>query len=157
MADNFPERDFWKMSENYNKRMARQGAAALDGDDKELTKKEIRKWGLIAGLLSIIVSIAVTHFSDSGKEDAAALSCVVMFVIILTFWELRKQLWYWGTIAFVMFGHILLVVSIHWNFPKPFPAPGFYFVCLPDYFLVYGIVRLVEKLMKKHEGAGLQE
>ncbi len=66
---------------------------------------------------------------------------------------MRKHVWFWVAIAFIVFLHVFLVLFlpppakqwnyVHWNRVQILPFG------LLDFAIAYGIIRLVESVMKK--------
>jgi hypothetical protein len=67
--------------------------------DSEVSDRQVKMWGLIALVLCAPIYFLVAHFSAPGEARAAAVCLGVLVVVLRTFWNLRRQLWYWGTIA----------------------------------------------------------
>ena len=110
-----------------------------------------KEWALLAGVTSVVpVYFLVAHFSDDGKALVASVSAGMITVIVKYFWDLRKRIWFWFTVAFIMFLHVLLVVFlpapsksgnyVHWNYVQMLPYG------LLDFGIAYGIIGLVEKV-----------
>ncbi len=112
-----------------------------------------REWAAL-----VIISIGplfflVAHFSDEGRAIAASLSAATVAVIVRYFWDLRKRIWFWITVAIIAFLHILLVVFLplpdkqwnylHWNYVQMLPFG------LLDFAIAYGIIRLAEKVVDR--------
>jgi hypothetical protein len=121
----------------------------VEGIDKKgpfdrLTKK--------AALVVTICGVLFYFFFDFlwGPERGRAASiCAAMIVTVVWMrWDLRRQFWFWLTIAVVVLLHVPLVLLIRWpngSYPGVVLLPG----ALLDLAVVYGCVKFVEILMKE--------
>jgi hypothetical protein len=110
------------------------------------TRIKARKWGLIAAVIALPVYFVVNHYSGGGKARAAAVSTGLMILIVRAFWYLRQYVWYWFTIAVVMVIHFSLVIFVTWT-NRDIPAPALAPIGIADLAVVYGCIKLVEKVM----------
>jgi hypothetical protein len=99
----------------------------------------------------IILLPVFLFFQHIGHEDMGLNIdvCLGMCIIaIRTRWDLRRQPWFWGVIAFVLALHVPLFLMIQW--PHAW-VPGFALlpVGLADMMIILGAVRLVEKFIVK--------
>ena len=112
------------------------------------------EWVLLAGVICMVpVYFLVSHFTDDGKALVASVSAVMIVLATRYFWDLRKHVWFWVTIAFIVFLHVLLVLFlpppakqwnyVHWNWVQMSPFG------LLDLAIVYGVIRLVENVAKR--------
>jgi hypothetical protein len=110
------------------------------------TRSDAQIWGLIGASVAVPVLFIVKHFSGDGEGIVAAASSFTMVVSVRTFWRLRKQIWYWLIIAFLVAIHILLLLVVPWP-NSSIPAPALLPVGLVDFAVVYGCIKLGEKIM----------
>src|SRR5580704_10853395 len=57
------------------------------------------------------------YFVHIDKPEMGFTAIIVLGLIILAIrfrWKLRKHLWFWGAIGFVLFLHIPLLFFVHW-------------------------------------------
>ena len=87
-----------------------------------------------------------------GKAEVGFTSCIVlaMFMVAVRLrWKLRKYVWFWGTIIFVLLLHVPLLFLVHWpqtNIPTiAYSLP----LGIVDFLLVSGALGLAEKLFTK--------
>jgi hypothetical protein len=79
-------------------------------------------------------------------------ACIVLGAIILAVkirWNLRKHLWFWGTIIFILAMHVPLVFLVRWpqgNVPTLFYTMP---IGIADFFIILGAVGLAERLFLK--------
>ena len=109
---------------------------------------------LLAGVVSVVpVYFLVSHYADDGRALLASVSAWIGVVVVRYFWDLRERVWFWITVTFIAFLHVLLIVFlpppakqwnyVHWNYVQMLPFG------LLDFAIAYGIIRLVESVVKK--------
>lgn len=87
--------------------------------------------------------------------DKAEMGFTVIIVLGMTMlaiklrWRLRKYIWFWATIVFILALHVPLFFVIHWpdtNVPTiAYSMPlGF-----ADFFIIMGAISLAEKVFSK--------
>lgn len=113
-----------------------------------VTERTVKRWGLIALLLSLPVAIIVSHFVDSGRGRAAGVSLALMILAIRAFWYLKQRAGFWMTIAALTIIHVVLIVAIPWT-SRSIPAPALWPIGIADFAAIYGCVKLAEKLMSR--------
>lgn len=119
---------------------------------ENVTARTVRRWGFAAGLLSLPVAIAVGYFVDPGRGRAAGVSLALMILAIRAFWYLRRQAWFWMTVASLTIIHVVLIVVVPWT-NKSFPAPALWPVGIADFAAICSCIKLIEKVMKWNSGA----
>jgi hypothetical protein len=97
--------------------------------------------GLCAGLLWFLFDL----FGDPGRGLAAGIGAGMTVLVTRYFWDLRRRVWFWITMAIIVLAHVLLVVFIRW------PSARVTWVALlpvgwADFGVCYGIIRLAEVL-----------
>jgi len=119
---------------------------------ENVTSRTASMWGLVAFALSLPVDIAVSHFVDPGRGRAAGIALGLTILSIRVFWYLRKQVWFWITIAALTIFHVVLIFVVPWTM-RSFPSPALWPVGIADFAAVCGCVKLCEKLMSRSGGA----
>jgi len=122
-------------------------------DTDEVAPRTAKKWGCLAFLLSIPVAIVVSHFVDPGRGRAAGISLALMILAIRIFWDLRRHVWFWLDIAALTLVHVVLIVVIPWT-DMSIPAPGLRPFGFVDFAVIWGVVKLTEKMMNQRDSAG---
>jgi hypothetical protein len=107
-----------------------------------------RKWLLVV-ILCMIPPFVLFAFlgHDPGRGRAASGSVIVIMYAARACWNLRKHAWLWVTLAIVIAVHVLLVLLIPWT-SKSYPGTLLLPVAAVDYGIVYGVIKLIEKMMK---------
>lgn len=116
--------------------------------DKEVSDKQVKMWALIALVLCAPVYFLVAHFSTPGEARAAAVCFGVLVMVLRAFWNLRRQLWYWIIIASIVSCDAFFVTRVSWS-SKDITGPVLGFIAILDFILIYGIISLVGRLMKR--------
>jgi hypothetical protein len=87
-------------------------------------------------------------FAFLGKADMGLTVCIVSGMIILAIkirWNLRKHVWFWATIIFILALHVPLFFIVRWpqgNVPTlAYTLP----VGIADFAIILGAVGLAEK------------
>jgi hypothetical protein len=117
----------------------------------DVTARAARKWGFLAALLSFPVAIAVSHFVDPGRGRAAGVSLALMILAVRAFWYLRRQTWFWVTVAALTVSHVVLIVFVPWT-NRSFPASELWLVGIADFAAICGLIKLAEKLVSQSDG-----
>lgn len=115
---------------------------------ENVTARTVKKWGCIAGLLSLPVGIAVGHFVDPGRGGATGVSLGMMILAIRAFWHQRRQPWFWMAIAALSVAHIALIAIVPWS-NRSLPAPALWPIGIADFAAICGFIKLVEKGMSQ--------
>ena len=87
-----------------------------------------------------------------GKADMGLTLFIVLGMIMFAIkirWNLRKHVWFWASIAFILALHIPLFFIIRWpqgNVPTiAYSLP----LGIADFFIILGAIGLAEKLLSK--------
>jgi hypothetical protein len=106
-----------------------------------------QKWALLAGLCSLPVLFLFAYLGNAGEGRAAAI-CVAVIIIAARYrWDLRKRIWFWITLIGIITLQIPLILLIPWN-SKSYPGLTLLPFAVADYALVYGCIKLAEKVIK---------
>jgi hypothetical protein len=105
--------------------------------------------GLIIGACLAPLLIFFLYF---GKVDLGLTVFIISGMIIFAAkirWNLRKHVWFWATIVFILVLHVPLFLTLRWPQGKiPLIAYAMPFA-ITDFFVVLGALRLAEKLFSK--------
>ncbi len=121
-------------------------------DTDESPNPFTRKWTLFVILCMVPVFFLFAFLGYPEKGRAAAVCAGIVMFAIRASWGLRKYAWFWITIALVSAFHIpvvLFVPSRMWNFPGLTLLP----VVVLDYAIVYGCIKLAEKVILRSDAA----
>jgi hypothetical protein len=105
-----------------------------------------RLWGIVAFALSYPIYFLFDHYGDPGRARAAGCCGAVIIIAVVRRWELRGRPWFWAAIAIAVALHVPLILLIPWP-NNDMPGVSLLPFGLLDYALVYGCIKLAEKLV----------
>jgi Na+/melibiose symporter-like transporter len=114
----------------------------------KVTPRTAARLGILVGVLSLPFVIFISHIADPGRGRAAGVALSLMVGGILAFWHLRRQVWFWITVAVLTIIHVALVVIIPWT-NKSFPAPELWPIGIVDFVAICGSIALIERVMRR--------
>jgi hypothetical protein len=76
----------------------------------------------------------------------SVLTVIVLGVVIRFKWKLRKQAWFWATMAVIAVLHVLWVLFVPWT-TKWIPVFVYLGIATADFVLILWILLVVEKFM----------
>jgi hypothetical protein len=114
-------------------------------------KKPTDYTGVIIGVLLLPVYLV---FYFLGQEELGRSVFIVLGMVMLAIkvrWDLRKRVWFWAVIVFVLLLHVPLLFVFRWpqGFHGWLPAIGTLPIGLADLLIILGAVQFVEKFMVK--------
>ena len=108
------------------------------------------KWGILAMLYSLPVFILFACFGEVGRGMTAWICTGILIGVVKAYWNLRKHLWFWATIAILAALHIPFVIFFPIPMTRNFTVWELLPVAILDFGIMYGCIKLVEKkVMKK--------
>lgn len=117
--------------------------------DPPKAKEPVDYTGLKIGA---ILAPVLLLFIYLGKADMGLTVFIVLGVIIVAVkmrWNLRKHVWFWAIIVFILALHVPLFLIVRW--PQGHLPTIFYTLPLgtADFLIISGALRLAEKLLSK--------
>jgi hypothetical protein len=114
-------------------------------------KKPTDYTGVIIGVLLLPVYLV---FYFLGQEELGRSVFIVLGMVMLAIkvrWDLRKRVWFWAVIVFVLLLHVPLLFVFRWpqGFHGWLPAIGTLPIGLADLLIILGAVQFVEKFIVK--------
>ena len=79
---------------------------------------------------------------------AAAISAYIIAIAVRYFWDLRKRIWFWVTVALITCLHVALVLLVAWP-DKDYRGVQLLPIGVLDFGVIYGIIRLIENVFEK--------
>ena len=110
---------------------------------------------IVAMLAPVLVLFAVLGEAEMGFTIVIVLG-MTMAAIKLR-WKLRRHIWFWPTIAFILLLHIPLLFLVRWpdtKVPTIFYSMPIGFV---DFLLVMGAIGLANKIFSKGSSSDDEE
>jgi len=91
-------------------------------------------------------------FAFLGNADMGLTVCIVLGAIMLAIrirWNLRKRLWFWPLIVFILSVHVPLFVFVRW--PQGSLPTIFYTlpIGIADFLIILGAIGLAERFFSK--------
>jgi len=123
--------------------------ASMFDYDPPKEKEPLDYTGLKIGAALLPVFFLITFLSNADMALAAVIILGVIIVAIKLRWHLRKHLWFWAVIGFILALHIPLVRLVRWpqgNTPTLFYTMPF---GVADFLIISGALGLAEKLFSK--------
>jgi hypothetical protein len=105
-------------------------------------------WALIAVLCASPLFFLFALLGDPGKGRAAMLSAAVVIIAIRSLWDLRHYLWFWTTISIIAGLHVPLVLFTRWP-QGGYPGFALWLPVVLDFALIYGFLKIVERIMRR--------
>lgn len=127
------------------------GALMTENNDNQSIDVFSRKWLLVVILCMVPPFLLFALQGDPGKGRAAAICTGVLMTAIRALWSLKSHVWFWVTAALMVIFHASLVLFVPWP-SGSFPAYSLLPVAVLDYGIVWGCIKLVEKLMTRNAG-----
>jgi hypothetical protein len=121
------------------------------GPFDRLTKKA----ALIVTLFAVLLYFALEYLGDSAKARAASICAAMIITATWMRWDLRSRVWFWVTILMLVLLHLPLIMLLPWtdkNYPGVVLLPG----SLVDLAVIYGVIKLVERVMTGGRGAHIE-
>jgi hypothetical protein len=117
--------------------------------DPPKEKEPVDYTGLkIVGILAPVFFL-ITFVRDA---DAGLAGCIVLGMVMLAIkirWQLRKRVWFWAIIGFILALHVPLIRMVRW--PQGNAPTLFYTMPLgiADFLLISGALALAERFFSK--------
>lgn len=125
------------------------GGVGMSDGDPSRAKKNIDYTGL---LFAAILAPICLFFIYLGKADMGLAVFIVLGMMMFAIkirWNLRKHLWFWAIVVFILALHIPLVLVVRW--PQGNVPTLFYTMPLgiADFLIISGILGFAEKLLSR--------
>ena len=125
--------------------------------DPPKAKKPTDYTGLKIGAILAPVLLLFIYLGKADMGLAVFIVLGVMMVAIKIRWNLRKHVWFWGVIVFILAVHVPLFVLVRWpkgNLPTiVYTLP----IGIADFLIVLGAVGLAEKLFSNDSSSNDEE
>ena len=102
----------------------------------------------IVGILAPVF-LLITFLSNA---DMGLAACIVLGMVMLAIkirWQLRKRVWFWAIIGFILVLHVPLILMVRW--PQGNVPTLFYTMPLgiADFLIISGALGLAERFFSK--------
>ena len=120
----------------------------VENEHKRSFDSMTARWGLLVAVCCSPLFFLFAYFGDPGRGVAATVSALIIVGALRYFWDLRKRVWFWITLAFIVGFHIALVLLIPWP-DKDWRGIQLLPIGLLDFAIAYEIIRLAEKVIER--------
>ena len=125
--------------------------------DPPKEKQPVDYTGLI---FAVILAPVFFFFIYLGKPDIGLAVFIVlgmMMFAIKLHWDMRKQVWFWAIIVFILALHVPLFFVVRW--PQGGAPTIFYTmpVGIADFLIIMGALNLGERLFCKNSSSDIEE
>jgi hypothetical protein len=107
----------------------------------KLTKKSV----ILTSLSVSPLFFLFVYLGDPGRGRAALVGAAVIAVCASMFWDLRKHILFWFALIAAILANAALVTLVPWS-SNEYPGIVLLPIALPDFALVFGAFKLIEKL-----------
>lgn len=128
------------------------GTSKTETSERQDPIKRDNKGTLIAFLVAIALFFLFVQLGDTNRGVAAGVVGLVIVATIRSRWDLRRRVWFCAMMAVLTLAHVPLILLVHWPYTGNMPAVSLMAFAFVDYAIMYGCIKLVEKLMKRRQG-----
>ena len=112
-------------------------------------KRLNRKWGMVALMCGLPFFFLFAFVGNNPGRGRAAALCVALLVAgARARWDLKNHAWFWVTLTLMLTLDMPLVLLVPWS-NKSYPGITLLPVAVLDYAIIYGSIRLAEKVANK--------
>ncbi|MGD1106595.1 MAG: hypothetical protein ABR865_06080 [Terracidiphilus sp.] len=116
-------------------------------DPKQVLDTLTEKSSILLALCASPLFFLFAYLGDPGRGRAAAISAFLILLCAKIFWSLRKYVLFWFALTIVTLSQIPLIWLIPWS-NRDYPGVVLLPLALPDFAIIYGILKLVEKMTR---------
>jgi|SRR5665213_11538 len=117
--------------------------------DQHASNYSDNKWTLIAFLVGVTLFFLFVHLGDPARGMAAAVAGGMVVITVMSCWNLRKHAWFWAIVAILASVHVPLILYVHWPDTGHMPAVSLLPFGMLDWAVMYGCIKLVEKVVRR--------
>jgi hypothetical protein len=111
-----------------------------------------RKWALIALLCGVPFFVLFAYLGDPGRGRVALIAVGLLILAARAQWNLKEYAWFWVTLAILAVLHVALVLLVPWT-SRSYPGITLLPIGVVDYAILYGAIKLAEKVMGRGKAA----
>lgn len=125
----------------------------IKSDIKTAKKIWLPWWGVLCIMVvTIPLVLLFDRFGKVGIALPALDSTAILTLAIVIKWNLRRNVWFWITMAIVVVLHVLLILSVPWT-DKWVPASTIAGIGVVDLVVILVVVSIVENFMRGEKTA----
>ena len=120
-------------------------------DSKVPTRKLTSKSAYVALLFALPVLLIFVYFGKWQMGIGAWICAGLVLLVMKSHWDLRESPWFWLSISVALLLQVPIILLIPWG-NRGLTGISLVPVAVVDYGLVYGCVKLAEKMASRSEG-----
>jgi hypothetical protein len=106
------------------------------------------KWGGLAALYSLPMLILFACFGDIGRGFTAWICTAIIIGVVKTYWILRKDTWFWLTMAIFAGLQVPLVIFFPVPMTRNFTVWELLPVAVLDFCIMSGCIAWIDRVLK---------
>ena len=127
-------------------------------DSEAPKEKRSADWsGTIIGVMLLPVFFVFVYLGKAEMGFNLVLVLGLAMIAVKLRWKLRRHIWFWATIIFVLFLHVPLLFFVHWpqsNVPTiVYSLP----LGVVDFSVITGAISLAQKVFSKDSSADAED
>jgi hypothetical protein len=120
---------------------------ASDSQMIDVKLERLPWWGVLCVILgAIVVAFLFDHFGKFALARPTIYSAAMISIAVAMRWRLRRQAWFWITIAVIVAFHVPLILFVPWT-TKWVPVFAIAPIAIADLYAVLAILAMVERLV----------
>jgi hypothetical protein len=117
-------------------------------DSKAPTRELTSKSAYVALLFALPVLLIFVYLGKWQMGIGAWICAGLVLIVVRSHWDLRGSFWFWLSIGVALLLQVPIILLIPWG-NRGLSGISLLPVAVVDYGLVYGCVKLAEKMMKR--------
>ncbi|HLJ90554.1 MAG TPA: hypothetical protein VKZ53_27340 [Candidatus Angelobacter sp.] len=117
---------------------------------KKPTRELTSKSAYIAFFYALPVLIIFAYLGNWQMGIGAAICAALILLVVRSYWDLRMSPWFWLSIGVAILLQVPIVMLVPWG-NRSLTGPVFLPLGFADYYLIYGCVKLAEKLENRRD------
>lgn len=118
------------------------------GDDQGQPREFTAKEAYISGLCSLPLMLTFSYFGKWETGFGAGICGAIVILVARIRWDLRQHVWFWIAILAGALLQVPIILVVPWE-DRGLTGIAFLPLGLLDYAVVYGLVKLTEKITRK--------
>ena len=124
--------------------------------DPPKEKQPVDYTGLKIGLILVPVFFLITFLRNADVGLTVSIVLAVTMLAVKMHWDMRKHVWFWVIIVFILALHVPLFLVVRW--PQGSTPTLFYTMPLgiADFLIIMGALNLAETLFCKNSSSDIE-
>jgi hypothetical protein len=121
----------------------------FDSDIKATKQMRLPWWAMLCGIIAAaLMAWLFDHFGRFSLVRPTLYSVAVLGVAIAIKWKMKRQVWFWGTMAVIVALHVLLILFVPWT-TKWIPAVVIIPIGIADLYAILALLSVVGKFVQR--------